>query len=66
MYEVGGNIGIGAAPTSSKLEVNGTVKLGTNGTSLNSIIKASPTVDIASIVAGTCTAQTFTVTNAIV
>lgn len=30
------------------------------------MIKASPTVDIASIAVGACTAQTFTVTNAIV
>ncbi len=66
LYEVAGNIGIGVAPTGSKLEVNGTFRLGTNGTPLNSIIKAGPTVDIASIAAGICTAQIFTVTNAIV
>ena len=39
LYEVAGNIGIGAAPTGSKLEVNGTFRLGTNGTSLNNILK---------------------------
>ncbi len=57
------NIGGSSAP-SSTLEVNGTVKLGTNGTQLNNIIKATVVLDVPSIAAGACSAQTLTVTNA--
>ena len=63
--DASGNVGIGVNPA-SRLDVAGTFELGTNGTQLNAIIKAGPTVNIASIAAATCLAQTFTVTNAIV
>lgn len=59
-----GNVTIGGTTSSDRLRVDGTVKLGTNGTQLNAIIRATPTVDIAAINASACTAQTFTVTNA--
>ncbi len=63
--DTSGNVGIGVSP-SSKLDVAGTFKLGTNGTQLNAFIKAAPTIDIASIATSACLAQTFTVTNAVV
>lgn len=59
-------MGIGTPTPTARLDVAGTFELGTNGTTLNAIIKASPTVDIASINSLACLAQTFTVTNAIV
>ena len=61
--DASGNVGIGTSPT-SKLDVAGTFELGTNGTQLNAFIKVAPTVDIASIAASACLAQTFTATNA--
>jgi hypothetical protein len=63
--DASGNVGIGVSP-GSRLDVAGTFELGTNGTQLNALIKASPTVDIASIASLACLAQTFTVTNAAV
>ena len=61
--DASGNVGIGTSPT-SKLDVAGTFELGTNGTQLNAFIKVAPTVDIASIAASACLAQTFTAINA--
>lgn len=58
-----GNLGIGVSPT-SKLDVAGTFELGTNGSQLNAMIKVAPTVDIVSIAASACLAQTFAVANA--
>jgi hypothetical protein len=63
--DTSGNVGIGVSPT-SKLDVAGTFELGTNGSQLNAFIKVGPTVDIASIAAWACFAQTFTATNAVV
>lgn len=59
-----GNIGIGTTTPSAKLDVNGTVKLGMNGTVLQEIIKASINFNLPSIAAGATLTQTFTVTNA--
>ena len=66
-----GNIGIGIAPVEwlgttigTKLNVGGTVKLGTNGTIFNEIIKITANKDIASVATGTEWTETFTVTNA--
>ena len=50
--ESGGDVGIGVSNPSSKLEVNGTFDLGTNGTQLNAIIKATVNKDIASVASG--------------
>lgn len=67
IYGNGGNIGIGTSSSlTAKLTVAGTVKLGTNGSTLNSIIKVANAIDVPSVAAGACTAQTTTVTNAIV
>ena len=57
------NIGGSSVPNST-LEVNGTVKLGANGTQLNNIIKATVVLDVPSIAAGACSAQTLAVANA--
>jgi trimeric autotransporter adhesin len=64
IYGSGGNIGIGVSNPTSKLDVGGTFKLGTNGTQLSSIIKASVVLDVPSIATITCSAQILTVTNA--
>ncbi len=61
-----GAVGIGTQTPTSRLDIAGTFELGTNGSQLNAFIKAAPTVDIASIAASACLAQTFTVTNAVV
>ncbi len=60
----GTNVGIGTTTPWSRLWVNGTFRLGTNGTQLNSIIKATVNKDLPNIANNTCSAQTFTVTNA--
>jgi hypothetical protein len=44
--------------------VNGSFKLGTSGTVLYNVVKATVNVDVASIPAGTSLLQNFTVSNA--
>ncbi|WP_428664283.1 hypothetical protein [Runella sp.] len=58
-----GNVGIGTSPN-AKLDVSGDIKLGTNGTLINEIIKTTLSADLPSINAAGTFAQTFTVTNA--
>jgi hypothetical protein len=60
-----GNIGIGTAAPTRKLEVDGTAKIGANGTTINNIIRASILRAFMSAVpAGTASVQTFTIANA--
>lgn len=60
-----GNISIGSTTNSAKLRVEGTVKLGTNGTQLNAIIRATVTKDVASRNTITCGLEIFSVPNAL-
>ena len=66
IYGNNGNIGIGVTNPVSKMEVGGTFELWTNGTQLNAIIKSSVTLDVPSIAASACSAQTLSVANATV
>ena len=47
--ESGGDVGIGTNNPGSKLDVNGTFKLGANGTQLNGILRSTTTRDIVNI-----------------
>lgn len=47
-----GNVAIGRTTASAKLDVNGTVKIGTSGTVLNGIMKQTIEVEIPAIVSG--------------
>ena len=49
--ESGGDVGIGTNNPGSKLDVNGTVKLGANGTQFNGILRATIARDIANMTA---------------
>jgi hypothetical protein len=59
-----GNIGIGVIAPSRKLEVNGTSRIGVNGTTINNIIKVSSTGNIPGITAGGSQVVSFSVTSA--
>ena len=59
-----GEMGIGTTTPAAKLDVNGKVKLGTNGTILASVIKVTVNKDVPPIAAGGTSFQNFTVTNA--
>ncbi len=59
-----GNVGIGTTTPTTKLEINGTTKIGTNGTAINEIIKVTVNKDIPSVAADSQQAVTFAVTNA--
>ncbi len=59
-----GNVGINSTSPTAKLDINGTVKLGTSGTSLAAVIKGTGTTAALSILANTTTAQTYTITGA--
>ncbi|WP_435356433.1 hypothetical protein [Emticicia sp. SJ17W-69] len=56
------SIGTGAAPT-EKLEINGTSKIGINGTPITEIIKVTRTANIFSTPAGTESTLTFQIPN---
>jgi hypothetical protein len=59
-----GNVGIGIDPA-AKLDVNGTARLGTNGTTFNAIIRAAITQTVGPISAGSAVTVTFTVANVV-
>lgn len=59
-----GNVGIGTTSPTTKLDINGTAKIGTNGTAINEIIKVTVNNDIPSVAAGGQQLVTFSVTNA--
>lgn len=59
-----GNVGIGTTNPAAKLDINGTAKIGTNGTAINEIIKVTVNKDIPSVAANGQQAVTFTVANA--
>lgn len=59
-----GNVGIGTTTPSATLDINGTTKLGTNGTPITEIIKTTVNANLPSVSAGATIAQNFTVTNA--
>ncbi len=59
-----GQIGIGTTTPAAVLDVVGTAKIGTNGTVLTEVIKATITQNIASIAANTALDVDFAVTNA--
>ncbi|MGQ9620782.1 MAG: hypothetical protein ACUVTX_07350 [Bacteroidales bacterium] len=60
---INGNLGVGESSPSAKLDVNGTTKLGTNGTVLTKVIKATVSKDLPSISANSSSLQTFAVAN---
>ena len=59
-----GNTGIGTYSPDAKLHVKGTVILGTEGTVVTNVIKATVLKDIPSVAANSSSVQTFTVNNA--
>lgn len=59
-----GNVGIGTSSPTAKLDINGTAKIGTNGTAINEIIKVTVNKDIPSVAADNQQAVTFAVSNA--
>jgi len=59
-----GNVGVGVIVPTEKLHVNGTVKLGVNGTTITEVIKATVNANLPSVAAGATLSQSFTVTNA--
>jgi hypothetical protein len=58
------NVGINTSNPLANLDVNGTIKLGTNGSVFTNLIKISVTVDVPSIPISGSLLQTFVVTNA--
>ncbi len=62
--EKNGNVGIGTLNPAAVLDVNGTVKLGTNGTPITELIKATVNKDLPGIAANSTYVETYTVTNA--
>jgi trimeric autotransporter adhesin len=60
----GGNVGVGINNPSAKLDVAGTVKLGSLGTAFNNIIRSSNLTTSMSIGANNTSVQTYTVSGA--
>jgi hypothetical protein len=60
-----GNVGINRNNPSAKLDVNGTVKLGTNGTAINSIIRQSVMIDLPELDSIEWTSENIPVANAV-
>lgn len=61
-----GKTGIGTSTPTETLEVNGTTKLGANGTAISNVIKATVNYDQGSVSANTTKYATLTVANAAV
>lgn len=59
-------VGINNASPKANLDVNGTVKLGTNGSVFTNIIKATVSIGIISFPANSSNTQTFAIPNAVV
>jgi hypothetical protein len=59
-----GNVGIGVFAPSRKLDVNGTARIGVNGTTISNIIKTSTAGTIPIIAAGASQIVTFSIPNA--
>ena len=59
-----GNIGIGTATPTARLDVNGTVKLGTRGTTIANIIKVTVNADVGSLGSNDTRIETITVAGA--
>lgn len=59
-----GNVGIGVFAPSRKLEVNGTARIGVNGTTISNMIKTSTAGTIPIIAAGASQVVTFSVSGA--
>jgi hypothetical protein len=60
-----GNVGIGVFSPSRKLDVNGSARIGTTGTTINNIIKASVSGTVPAVSSGTSTSVTFTVPDVV-
>jgi len=60
-----GEVGIGTTTPAAKLDVNGTTKLGTNGTVLAAVIRATVTKDVGPIGTNGTITVTFAVPNAV-
>lgn len=59
-----GNVGIGITTPAALLDVDGTTKLGTNGTALTEVIKVTVNKDLPSIAVNNSYLETFAVSNA--
>ncbi len=59
-----GNVGIGTTTVNAKLDVNGTAQIGSNGTTITNIIKATVNKNLASCAANSSITETFSVPNA--
>ncbi len=59
-----GNVGIGTVTPTAHLDVNGSVKLGTRGTTIANVIKVTVNVDVGALGSNDFRTETFTVTGA--
>ena len=59
-----GQVGVGTNSPVAKLDVDGNFKMGSNGTTLNEIIKAVEVYDIPNLAPGAVDLQVFTISNA--
>ena len=58
------NVGIGISSPTAKLDINGTVRIGGNGTALNSVIKLTASTASLTVNPGTTAAYSYIVPNA--
>jgi hypothetical protein len=65
LYNNGADIGIGTSLPTAKLDVEGDVKLGTNGSILTDIIKSTETTVALAIAANTTSSQTYAIPNTV-